>query len=112
MLDASKKGDADREPLREFLAARADIARDLPFRPSWAQAIAEHPGLLNKHPGHQFADEILAGDWTSIKQVSEQLGLTGETWLSGAVLREAAAAAAEADDEALQDTSADALAHH
>ncbi len=96
--DASKEGDADREPLRQFLAARADIARHLPFRPSWAQAIAEHPGLLNKHPGHQFADEILAGDWTSIKQVSEQLGLTGETWLSGAVLREAAATAAEADD--------------
>ena len=96
--DASKKGDADREPLREFLAARADIARDLLFRPSWAQAIAERPGLLNKQPGHQFADEMLAGDWASFKQVSQQLGLTGETWLSGAVLREATAAAVEADD--------------
>ncbi len=93
-VDASKKGDADREPLREFLADRADIARDLSFRPSWAQAITEHPGLLSKHPGHEFADAILAGDWTSFKQVSEQLGLTGETWLSGAALREAAAAAA------------------
>ena len=68
--DASIKGEDDREPLREFLAARADIARDLLFRPSWAQAIVERPGLLNKHPGHQFADEMLAGDWTSFKQVS------------------------------------------
>jgi len=97
--DTSKRGDADREPLREFLAARADIARDLPFRPSWAQAIAEHPGLLDKHPGRQFADEMLADKRTSINQVSEQLGLTGEAWLSGAVLREATAVAVGADDE-------------
>jgi hypothetical protein len=87
--DASKKGEADREPLREFLAARADIARDLPFRPSWAQAMTEHPGLLDKHPGRQFADEMLAEKRTSINQVSEYLGLTGEAWLSAAVLREA-----------------------
>lgn len=97
--DASKKGEADREPLREFLAARADIARDLPFRPSWAQAMTEHPGLLDKHPGRQFADEMLAEKRTSINQVSEYLGLTGEAWLSAAVLREATTVAVEADDD-------------
>ena len=98
-VDASKEGDTDREPLREFLADRSDIARDLSFRPSWAQAITEHPELLTKNPGHEFADAILADNWTSFKQVSEQLGLTGETWLSGAVLREATSAAEEAGDK-------------
>jgi hypothetical protein len=97
--DASKKGGADREPLREYLAAWADIVLDLPFRTSWAQAITEHPELLSKHPGQEFAGAILAGDWTSFKLVSEQLGLTGETWLTGAALRGAAAAAQEADDK-------------
>ncbi len=48
--DASKKGDADREPLREFLAARADIVRDLPFRPSWAPGDSRTSGAAKQTP--------------------------------------------------------------
>jgi hypothetical protein len=96
--DSGSRNHLRREPLRVFLAGHRSAALATVSRPSWARALADHPGLTEAKPEAPFVDSLLAGAFSDFEAVAESLGLMGESWLSHAVVVAAAELATKAVD--------------